>query len=196
MNIFLSILLIITLLILLPIPLKITLSYNGKKALFRIYGKEININRKDKNKIKEASIKTTDKIEEDVIHEDLINPKNARKVIKLLRRNKFKLGLKVHIKIYYSLEDAAHVAILYGVLSSVLSYLNTVLSMFFNVKKYKFNIYPQYNNNYVNFQITSIVFINLAKIIYICVIIIYNLKFKDRKPFFKKAQYKEEMQNG
>ncbi len=192
----LVILFIILTILLLPIPLKITLNYSGKKAHIKIYGKEFNITRRIKKKIKKASIKTSEKIEEDIIHKDLVNPHNARKIITILRKNKFKLSLKVKFNINYALEDAAHTAILYGLLHQFTSFISSGLSLFFNLKDFKSEIKPTYNNFYFNFEINSIIFINFAKLIYICIIIIYNLKFGSRKLKVPKAKYKEEVQNG
>ncbi|MEG0772883.1 DUF2953 domain-containing protein [Clostridium sp.] len=196
MKIFLIVLTITSLILLLPIPLKITLSYSGKKAHIKIYNKEINITKRVKKKIKKTTVKVTDKIEEDVIHKDFFNPHNIKKILKILKRNKFKFNYKSNISITYSLEDAAHTAIMYGFLNQLLSYLHGFLAMFLNVKDYKYNINPQYNKYYLNFEITSIVFVNLGKLIYICIIILHALKFGPKKLKLPKVQYKEEMQNG
>lgn len=187
---------IILAILLLPIPLKITLSFSGKKAIIKIYNKEINITKRLKKKIKKASVKANDKIEEEIIHKDLVNPHNTKKIIRLLRKNKYKLSLKMKVNINYSLDDAAYTAFAYGLLHQLLSFVAASLGLFFNLKDFKSNIKPSYNKFYLNFEITSIIFINLAKVIYICIIIIYNLKFGSKKLKIPKVKYKEEAQNG
>lgn len=196
MNVFFSVLIIALIILLFPIPLKITLTYYGGKAHFRIYNKEINLKKKTKEKAEEVAAKQKDALEEATESEDLFNFKNIKKIVKTLKNNKFKFKLKSKISIDYSLEDAAHTAILFGLLNSLLSTIYIVLNMFFKVKNYDFKVTPQYNNNYFNFEIKSIISLNLAKIIYMCIIVFYTLKFKDKKNKSIKVQYKEEMQNG
>lgn len=196
MNVFFIVLLIALIILLFPIPLKITLTYSGGKAHFRIYNKEINLKKKTKKKAEEVTAKQKDALEEATDSGDLFNFKNIKKIIKALKNNKYKFTLKSKISIDYSLEDAAHTAILFGLLNSLLSTTYIVLNMFFKIKEYDFKVTPQYNNYYFNFEIESIISLNLAKIIYMCIIIFYTLKFKDKKNKSIKLQYKEETQNG
>ncbi|WP_162920282.1 DUF2953 domain-containing protein [Clostridium fermenticellae] len=156
MLIFLLILLIIFFLLIVPIPLKLKILYKNKK--FGIYLYNINIyNKLFKNrKIKSSSPKR-------------INIKHLSSLLSSLssfKNSKLKPIIKLNINLTYGLDDAAYTAVLYGMLSSSYPLIKNLLSTIFKIKKVNINITPKMNDCILDFELNSIISINLAKIIY------------------------------
>ena len=84
------------------------------------------------------------------------------------------------------LDDAALVAILFGSIYSTYSFFNIILLNFFKVKTMELNVIPHFEENDLYMEISSIIYINLAKIIYTAFKILPCLiNIKHNKPNMK-----------
>jgi len=70
--------------------------------------------------------------------------------------------------------------------------LSTILNLFFKVKNFTPTINIKYNKNFFKFESTSIIFINIAKIIYMVIVIFYHLIKVRKTSSFDKVNLKEE----
>ncbi|GAA0115962.1 DUF2953 domain-containing protein [Clostridium senegalense] len=183
MNYFLFILAIILAILFCPIPLKLKLKYINKKLEIFIYKKNLNLDKKHKSNKKNIE-KKEKKYKESGIKRKLSKDKLPSIYIKSLLNdltyNKFKIKMKIKSKVNYSLPDAAHTAILYGYAHQGFVLLQLILKLFFKVKDFKYDLNYEFNKYYINVEIECIFFISLAKIIYICFLVIKNIKRKDK----------------
>ncbi|MCM8711066.1 DUF2953 domain-containing protein [Clostridium sp. SYSU_GA19001] len=165
-------------LILLPIPIKLKLESTNEDFSFYIYNFKIIL----KSNIKKKKI-------------SISNEKKKKKInlkfndFKIIVHNidclKFKPTLRMHINLNFSLDDAAATAVISGFLYSLSPILYRCLSIVFKPKFYSFNVNPDYNDKMLKTQITSIIFINLAKIIYMFIAVIKTLKYIKKLNHYK-----------
>ncbi|WP_291584173.1 DUF2953 domain-containing protein [Clostridium sp. UBA6640] len=190
MKILFILLLIFTMILLLPIPLKIKLIYSNKNFQLWIYNKQLNLDKKeDRANIKKSNKKLKYK---DKIHSKKLTINHYRRILSNLRKNKYKIIIKLYTKINYSFEDAAATAITYGFLHQASSLIYAILNHFFYVKDFNTEIKAEYNKSYINLEIKGIVLFNFAKLIYIYYIINKSIKDENILHQCKKLQIKEE----
>jgi len=151
--------------LLFPIPIKITLKYVNKVLEIFIYNKKINIknffNEDKKNKLNyESDTKSIKNFFKSLI----LN--NIKLIIRQTKNSKFIPTLTLNTKIEYGLDDAALVAILFGLINSTYSLLYTILLNFAKVKDTDFKVIPHFEKSDLYIEISSIIYINFAKIIY------------------------------
>lgn len=162
--------LVIILLFFLPLPIKIKLSYCNNCLKFYIYKFELNLFKKKEKDEKKETVKrkkTTFKMKLTITDIFLI--------IKHINKIKFKPILKLNILLNYGLADAAVTGISYGIISYFISLLFNFLAVPFKIKKYKSAINPDFNSFKLEVKIESIIYISLAKIMYMGFIIIKSL---------------------
>lgn len=183
---------IFALILLFPIPLKITLIYNKGIFTLKLFNKTIIPLKKKKSKKKKAGkpkdyVKTPsgEKIFKFKIQDGI-------DIIKFLKDTKVKFTLRTKLHIEYAIEDAAANAVVYGLLFQVTSALNSLLKCFLKVKSFKPSIEMKYNENYFNVTSTSIIIVNLAKIIYIIVFVYYQYLKKREPSTYEASTLKEE----
>ena len=100
---------------------------------------------------------------------------------------KFKPTIILNTKLEYGFDDAAFVAILYGLIHSTYSFLYLLLQNFVKVKKIDLKVIPHFEENDFNMEISSIIYTNLGKIIYMAFIILNCLiSIKHNKSNIKK----------
>ncbi|MCI2038647.1 MAG: DUF2953 domain-containing protein [Clostridium luticellarii] len=139
----------------LPTPLRINIKYKDGKLTVKLYS----LNITNRIKLNKSSLK---------------NPSGKNplfafiKELKSLNFNEIntKFPLKMNIKFHYGLNDAAYTAITYGALSSLKVLIFNMLKKVFSIKKYNLIIEPDFNNPIFELEVTSIIYINLVKIIY------------------------------
>lgn len=158
---------IVLTIILFPIPLKITLKYSKKILGIYIYNKKI-MKRKH-NKTKPIN-KVKERLEKSFTLSDI------RLLIDKLISLKFKPKLTLTTKLEYGFDDAALVAILFGLIHSTYSFLYLFLLNFVNVKNIDHKVIPYFKEKDLNIEISSIIYTNLAKIIYMSVVMLICLK--------------------
>lgn len=192
MKYFLWILAIVTLVLLFPIPIKITLIYANEIFTLKIYNKVIIPSKTKKTKAKNKN-KRSDYVKTD--NEEKISKlklKDLKGIIELFINSKFKFTIRTKFRMDYSIEDAAINAITYGFLYQITAFISTILNLFFKVKNFTPTINIKYNENFFKFESTSIIFINIAKIIYIVIVIFYHLIKVRKTSSFDKVNLKEE----
>lgn len=159
-----------------PFPIKIKLLYFNKNFIFKIY----NFNVSDKLKINK------NKYLLDYTHRKnglslFIN--TAKSCSQFIKELKFKPSIKINIKIIYGLEEAAHTAMLYGLIPLIDTFISNMVSKLFNIRQKQTYIIPNFNNLYFKIQLNSIIYISLAKIIYTVILLAkYKQKFKNLYP--------------
>lgn len=192
MKYLLWILAIIILVLLFPIPIKITLIYANEIFTLKIYNKVIIPSEGKKSKAKKKN-KPRDYVETPSGEEiSKFKLKDIKDIIDFFINTKFKFSIRTKINIDYSIEDAAINAIVYGILHQITAFISTILNLFFKVKNFVPNINIKYNENFLKFEGTSILFINIAKIIYMIVAIFHRYKRGRKSSSFHKVNFKEE----
>ena len=163
-------------LLLVPIPIKITLAYIDNRLCLYLFNFKINLqkkrNNKEDNKFKKASKK---------LNLDLTD---VKLLVHKVDCNKFKPTLRMNITLDYGLLDACSTGIAYGLINSLSPFIYKLLTMIFKVKKFKMELKPNFEDLVLSAKIKSIIFINLAKIMYILVIIVKSIKFTKHKDIY------------
>ena len=192
MKFFLWILAIIILVLLFPIPIKITLIYADEIFTLKIYNKVIIPSKSKKTKAKK---KNKPKVYIETPGEEetsKLKIKDIKEIIDFFINTKLKFNIRTNVDIEYAIEDAAINAIAYGFLHQITAFISTILNLFFKVKNFVPNINIKYNENFFKFKSTSIIFINIAKIICIVIAIFYHYKRGRKNSSFHKVNFKEE----
>ncbi|MCM0648979.1 DUF2953 domain-containing protein [Clostridium swellfunianum] len=168
--IFLAILLIMFI----PIPIKLTAAYSNNQLCLYIFNFNIKLKKKEKKSSKSNKKKKTSKLPK-------IDFQDARLLVTKLECLRFKPTLRMKISLNYGLLDASSTGIAYGVLNTFSPFLYKLLTIVFKVKKYDMDVKPNFNELMVAASVNSIIFINLAKIIYIVAVLLKSLKFIKQK---------------
>ncbi|MFD3157368.1 DUF2953 domain-containing protein [Haloimpatiens sp. FM7330] len=182
---------IVIIFLLFPIPIKIQLKFMDNKFELYFYNKKIDLKKtKDtdskKKKKKRSKLKyfQTKKLTKDI----LINIYNILEFNPL-----FKPSLKFKYYLSIGTDDAAKTALLFGLINTMPAYIYKFLSNFFKVKKYKYHINPNFNKKEINIQISSIIFANIVKVIYmIFKILSISKKYKNKPTNSNNFKMKEE----
>lgn len=156
-------------LIFIPIPIKIKLTYIDFKLSVFLYGFKINLNKKTKNNKKKA-YKSKPKKKFDY------NLDNIRTIIHDVDCSKYKPKLNISIRLKLGFFDASITALIYGMLHSLSPLIYRILNMIFKITSYKFDVNPEFKNDIINIELRSIIFISLAKIIYVSILIKNSIK--------------------
>lgn len=172
MYLFIKILVVIVIILLIPIPFSIRLRYIDEPEVY-VYRFKLNL-RLIQSMIKKRKVKKTDCDEED--KDNYSKLKYYKEIISNIGRLKFKPNLKLSLKSHYGLNDAAVTGISYGIISAALAAIYEVLNIFFNIKEYNLSVHPEYNKLTFDCDAKCIIFINLAKIIYMVIILLKSIK--------------------
>lgn len=151
-----------------PFPIILSLKYKEKNLCVFFFGVKIYPNKKLKIKSKKKKPKKK------------LNTSFYITIFKTLfykiTTNPFKPYLHFNLNIYYGLNDAAKTAILNGVIRSFSPSLYQLFNLIFKTTKYNLNITPIFEKSTLRIEIKSIIFINIAKIIYMTLVILKALK--------------------
>ena len=168
----LIIIVVIVLIFFIPIPLSFHLYISKDKFYIKFYSlnllsNEDGIENNDDNDSSNKKVKSKEI--------------SLKKLYNNLIHNKFKPTLNFNSKTIYSLGDAANTAIAFGLLYNLNPLLLNIFSIIFKVKKYKNDFKPVFKDK-ILFELTlnSIITFNLAKIMYICFIILKSFN-KNRR---------------
>lgn len=164
-----SLILLILLFLFIPIPLKIKFTYESFNLNLYIYNLKINLKKliTKINKVKNTKArKTKPAIKEKTIS---LSFQDVTYLIHEVNSLKYKPNLKFKLNLDYGLDDAAYTAITFGYLHSLFPILYYFISVIFNVKRYKIDINPKYNEILLEISVESIFSINIAKLIYISI---------------------------
>ncbi|OPJ63183.1 DUF2953 domain-containing protein [Clostridium oryzae] len=160
------VLIVLLAILLFPIRLKFTTVYENR--MFRVYFFNKELNAKKKVMEEKANVRNYN-----IAHRKFykIFKENFSTAIEKLSRNPHKIKAAVKFELRYGFEDAALTGIAYGLFNGINSFIYVYLRKLFNMKDYKFDIIPDFKNPQFNFRITSIIYFNLVKVIYILVIL-------------------------
>lgn len=183
----LLIILIILVILFIPIPLKISTYYFAEDYYIKFY--RFIILSKEKNKLKK-------KKEKELYKDDLkkkkttkfkldnFRVKDIRPLILKLYNRSFKPWLKFKCNIDYSLNDAAQTALLYGSICQQLPDLvHLIINIPFKSDKFTFDINPIFEDKFLlKIEISSIIFISLAHIIYVLILFRVLINVREVNP--------------
>lgn len=161
------------------IPFKITLYFSKEDYYIKLY--RLNILSKEGGLLKRFISKSKPKAKKKFKKTTTRNKSFIKVSFKLLYHslsdNIYKPKLHFFANLDYSLSDAANTAILYGILTNLNYITYKILSIFFNLSQFNFDLNPEFtDNSLLEFTISSIIYFNLAQIIYILFLV-----FKSRK---------------
>ncbi|MGH4138044.1 DUF2953 domain-containing protein [Clostridium sp.] len=185
---FITVFLLALAIILFPIPIKITLKYSNKILEIFIYKKKLKIKSLSKAGLKNSS-KTGTKAKTKEFFLKSFSFDDIKLLIYKLMSLKFKPTLNLNTKLEYGFDDAAFVAVLFGSIHSVYSFIYLLLQNFVKVKKIDIKVIPHFEEHDINMEISSIIYSSLAKnvyIIFIMIICLVNIKMLHKKSNIKK----------
>ena len=164
--------------ILLPIPLKTTLKYSNKTLEVFVYNKKVKTKAISKSDVKNfRDINLTKSFE----------LKDMKPIFYRVRRLRLKFALSLNTKLEYGFDDAALVAILFGLIHSSYSFLYSSLSNFVEVKSISLKVTPHFEESDFKMETLGIIYMNLVKIIYMAfIVLICLIKIKHKKSNLKK----------
>jgi hypothetical protein len=164
--------------ILFPIPLKITLKYANKTLEVFIYNKKMKRKALSKSDIKNLS---------EINLSKSLELKDIKQIYNRFKKLKLKFALSLSTKLEYGFDDAALVAILFGLIHSSYSFLYSLLMNYVEVKKMTIKVIPHFEENDFNMETLGIIYMNLVKIIYMAfIMLICLIKIKHKKTNLKK----------
>ncbi|SHI92033.1 Protein of unknown function [Clostridium cavendishii DSM 21758] len=176
MSIFFIILLCFIFLVLVPFPLKLNITLENKEL--KIYFFKILLFSKERTKRKIAKKKK--KTSKTKSYSSKITIDKLRSLYKTLTRNLFKSKLEIYFCMEYSLNDAAYTALSIAPAYDLAMLLINILDMPFKVKIKALTITPIFKDKFLlKLHFTSIIWTNLAKIIYVSILIFKKLREKN-----------------
>ncbi|MBU3186121.1 DUF2953 domain-containing protein [Clostridium estertheticum] len=184
---FIIVFLFVLTIVLFPIHLKITLKYTNKVLEIYIYKKKLEVNKSLYRNSKDQLKAKPTKIFFKPLNLRDIDLSDINLIIHKFKKLKFKPTLTLNTKLEYGFDDAALVAIVFGLIHSTYSLLYLILINFVKIKNIDLKVTPQFKENNLNMEISSIIYINFVKIIYMAFIILPCLiNIKHNKINFKK----------
>ena len=164
--------------ILLPIPLKTTLKYSNKTLEVFVYNKKVKTKAISKSDVKNFP---------DINLFKSFELKDMKPIFYRVRRLRLKFALSLNTKLEYGFDDAALVAILFGLIHSSYSFLYSSLSNFVEVKNITLKVTPHFEESDFKMETLGIIYMNLVKIIYMAfIVLICLIKIMHKKSNLKK----------
>lgn len=168
MTIFAIIIFFILVILFIPLKVRITLSFDKCSGL-QIFIYNYNIKTSKIYKKLTSKEKKAKKAKEPKKN---ININTLWLLLKKLDNNSYKPKLYLNSNIDFQVEDAAYTAMIYGISNALIPFIERFINVFFSISSFKIHINPLFNNeNSVSFNIKSIIKVNLAKLIYMAIII-------------------------
>ena len=159
-----------------PIPIIVKANVNENGGSLTLYKKTFNFPSSkistlaDRIFKKKPSKKTKKKNRKHKIKIDIF------KLINSINSIKFKPTFKMNLNVQYGFEDAMITGVFYGFVGSILYFLKWIIDIPFKSKKYDFRITPIFDKNILLLFFDCIIWLNIAKILYMVIIIIKNIK--------------------
>lgn len=168
MTIFAIIIFFILVILFIPLKVRITLSFDKCSGL-QIFIYNYNIKNSKIYKKLTSKEKKAKKAKEPKKN---ININTLWLLLKKLDNNSYKPKLYLNSNIDFQVEDAAYTAMIYGISNALIPFIERFINVFFSISSFKIHVNPLFNNeNSVSFNIKSIIKVNLAKLIYMAIII-------------------------
>lgn len=158
---------IVAIIILFPIPLKITLVYEAGIITLKLYNHTVIPRPKKSPSKKKITTPSGEKISK-------FKLRDIKDILRVIINSPLRFFIWTDTIISYSIDDAAISALCYGLLSQLAVAVHKITNAFFRTKKFNFKIKMEYNRNYFKINNSSIILINLATIIYIVLKIYYR----------------------
>lgn len=167
------IILFFLILLIIPLPIKFGFKYEKLCITLYIYKFKININKvfnffNKKKKKKPCEEKEKGKSQLDF--------QSVLALINYVDQIRFKPTLRFKFYCSFGLIDASKTAITYGYVNSFSPVLYKFLTIPFKIKKYTFHIEPDFDETMLETNMSSIIFVNIIKIIYMSVLILNKYK--------------------
>lgn len=158
MYIALILILFLIIFLFIPIPIKFYMIYDENVLSLKLGPKRVSLNR---SKFKDINKKFSN-------DKKYSKKKNYFKnIVKYFKNASSKPKLKINIDLNYGFEDAYITSISYGGLYSLYPFILAFINSYFTIKKERLHIEPHFNKNIFSFEIKSIFFMSIAKIMYI-----------------------------
>lgn len=170
------ILLIILMLLFIPFPVILDFFYKDYDIILKLYNRSI------------KEIQLFNRVQEtkhDLQRKHFFFPFDY---IREIKRFHFKPHLKVHANIILGLDDAAKTAEIFGLMNYFIQLAFLFSKNFFKIKDIDYKINPDFKKNILEIKIHSIIWINIAKTIYIVISILFIMIKTHNK--YKKINYK------
>jgi hypothetical protein len=164
---------ILILLVFLPIPIKITFNYKNNSVSLYIFKFKVKLFRRIKSK------RNIEKAVHSFKYKNL-DLDTVKLMFHKINGLKFKPTLRINLNLDYGFLDASSTGIAYGIICSLSPFLYKLLSVVFKIKKYNTSITPDFDNIKLSVQINSIIFVSLAKIIYIAITLFKSVKLLNK----------------
>lgn len=171
------ILLIILVILFIPFPVILEFFYNNHGIILKLYNEQI----------KEIRLfNKTEKAKHDLERKHFYYPLDY---IKEIKKFHFKPSLKLKANIELGFDDAAKTAEMFGIMNYFIQLAFLFSKNFFKIRKIDYKITPNFQKSIFQIKIHSIIWINIAKTIYIAVSILLIMIKTHNK--YKKLNNKE-----
>lgn len=171
------ILLIILVILFIPFPVMLEFFYNKQGIILKLYNEQI----------KEIKLfNKTEEVKQDLEKKHFYYPLDY---IKEIKRFHFKPYLKLKVNVELGFDDAAKTAEMFGIMNYFIQLAFLFLKNFFKIRNIDYKINPNFQKNIFKIKIHSIIWINIAKTIYIAVCIFFIMIKTHNK--YKKLNNKE-----
>ncbi len=178
------IILVILIIFLIPVPIKFSIYYSTVDYYLKLYKLTIISKKRIRHREKHSDKSVTLMKRKSKFFLQLYKNIDFRSLISYLYNSKFKPLLKIKFSLDYSLNDAARTALFYGLLCQVPSLIYAIINVPFKIYKFDFKVNPVFEDKFLlKFEISSIIFLSFANIIYIIIILFkFNNKAKEVTP--------------
>lgn len=165
---YLYLILFVILFLLIPIPIKLNINYSNHNYNLYIYNFKLNAEKLLNHYKKKTIIKP--------LKEEDFDLKSMLHLVNYISSLKYKPTIRLKFYFNYGFVDASNTAIAYGYIYSMSPILYKILNIPFKIKRYDYNIKPNFEGPFLESNINSIIFVNLIKIIYMFIFIRYKIK--------------------
>jgi len=161
-------LVILLLLFFVPLPLYLKFFFRDNKLLIYVYNFKIYPRRSVKELIEEPK--------EHTFYPKVVYINILQNIYNKSGHFLYKSAMKIDFHITYGLNDAYTTAMSYGLLQGLINSGYYFFNKIFRIVSYKPVIKLKYDEFFLEFTVNSIIYINLAKIIYITLLIYISFK--------------------
>jgi len=161
-------LVILLLLFFVPLPLYLKFFFRDNKLLIYVYNFKIYPRRSVKELIEEPK--------EHTFYPKVVYINIFQNIYNKSGHFLYKSAMKIDFHITYGLNDAYTTAMSYGLLQGLINSGYYFFNKIFRIVSYKPVIKLKYDEFFLEFTVNSIIYINLAKIIYITLLIYISFK--------------------
>ncbi|MBK1810972.1 DUF2953 domain-containing protein [Clostridium sp. YIM B02505] len=181
----LYIFILILLLLIVPFPIKLRVIFQDLDLEVYLYRfKVFSLQKTLKKKKEKEKCKPKKEKKKPKKKKLQFNLEVLKNIIYKLNHNPIKPKMRLCYQMNYSTGDAANTAKIYGIIYQVITTFYMILNIPFKIVENDMNLTPNFQSEgiYVKIKIKSIIFLNLVKIIYMILLILLSLKYKEVDP--------------